>query len=146
MMWTRRDERMTTPMPLSAATTSDSRGRGNAGDDASTPAIQTRSGGKRRWGAKGGCGRHPQGAQGGGEGAKRRSSGSSELTGDPRQCEKSRRSRAAPTALSEVDLSGDFDPETWDKRMEEIFNDDYYNGDLKTSARPRMNWTSAPPT
>ena len=33
------------------------------------------------------------------------------------------------TALSEVDLSGDFDPETWDKRMGEIFNDDYYNAE-----------------
>ena len=28
--------------------------------------------------------------------------------------------------LSEVDLSGDFDPEQWDQRMAEIFNDDYY--------------------
>jgi len=29
-------------------------------------------------------------------------------------------------ALTEVDLSGDFDPEEWDKRMAEVFNDDYY--------------------
>jgi len=28
--------------------------------------------------------------------------------------------------FSEVDLSGDFDPEAWDKRMAEVFNDDYY--------------------
>ncbi len=27
-------------------------------------------------------------------------------------------------ALSEVDLSGDFDPEKWDERMAELFNDD----------------------
>ena len=29
-------------------------------------------------------------------------------------------------ALSEVDLSTDFDPEAWDKRMAEIFDDEYY--------------------
>ena len=28
--------------------------------------------------------------------------------------------------LSEVDLSGDFDPEAFDKRMAEVYNEDYY--------------------
>ncbi|KOO31699.1 protein kri1-like protein [Chrysochromulina tobinii] len=32
-------------------------------------------------------------------------------------------------ALTEVDLSGDFDPEAWDKRMAEVFNDDYYEAE-----------------
>jgi protein KRI1 len=32
-------------------------------------------------------------------------------------------------ALSEVDLSGDFDPEAWDKRMAELFDDTYYAQD-----------------
>ena len=29
-------------------------------------------------------------------------------------------------ALTEVDLSGDFDPDEWDRRMAQVFNDDYY--------------------
>ena len=32
-------------------------------------------------------------------------------------------------ALTEVDLSGDFDPEAWDKRMAEVFNEDYYEAE-----------------
>ena len=28
--------------------------------------------------------------------------------------------------ISEVDLSGDFDPEEWDKKMAAMFDDDYY--------------------
>lgn len=42
--------------------------------------------------------------------------------------------------MSEVDLSGDFDPESWDKRMAEMFNDDYYaqaNGRPLCRARGR---------
>ena len=31
------------------------------------------------------------------------------------------------TSLSEVDLSGDFDPDKWDERMAELFNDEYYD-------------------
>ena len=29
--------------------------------------------------------------------------------------------------ISEVDLTGDFDPEAWDKKMAEMFNDEYYD-------------------
>ena len=32
----------------------------------------------------------------------------------------------AAASLSEVDLSGDFDPEAFDRRMAEVYNDDYY--------------------
>lgn len=28
--------------------------------------------------------------------------------------------------LTEVDIEGDFDPEEYDRRMQELFNDDYY--------------------
>lgn len=35
----------------------------------------------------------------------------------------------ADETLKNMDLDGDFDPDQWDKKMQSIFNDEYYNAD-----------------
>lgn len=35
----------------------------------------------------------------------------------------------ADATLKNMDLDGDFDPDQWDKKMQSIFNDEYYNAD-----------------
>ena len=44
--------------------------------------------------------------------------------------------------ISEVDLTGDFDPEAWDKKMAEVFNDEYYDQVRMPHKNPFGNETS----
>jgi protein KRI1 len=44
--------------------------------------------------------------------------------------------------FSEVDLSGDFDPEAFDKRMAEVFNEGFYEQDDAGFEDPEGEWGS----
>jgi protein KRI1 len=44
--------------------------------------------------------------------------------------------------FGEVDLEADFDPAEWDKRMSEVFNDEYYNDDEADTSKPTFGFVA----
>ena len=45
-------------------------------------------------------------------------------------------SGASALGFENVDLEGDFDPEEHDRKMQELFNEDYYGQDVSSSSKP----------